>query len=549
MNEPKIPRLVFIILLPLILLSIFTVISNTNNDEELFSVVAILPPVITIVAAFILRQVIVALFLGIWFGAWTINGGDTLAIFTSLIDVSNKYAVNALRAEEHVLIIIASLFIGGMMGVISVNGGMQGVVSLMLRWVKSKKQVQLTTMFIGLFIFFDDYANALITGNTMRPVTDKMKISREKLAYIVDSTAAPVASVAIISLWIGYQVSLIDNAIKSIDNLTGAYAIFLNSLAYSFYPFLALIFVFMVIISGRDFGPMLNAEKRSVAEDATGKVCNLGIEMKKNKNLASASNAIIPTLTLLLTVILGIFLTGKGDNLQDIISSSNSLVALTLGGFFGSIAAIVISMIKNNQTLNEVIDAWLVGVNTVTAAVVILILSWSLADISHVLHTPEYLISIIGDNISMVLLPTVIFIFSAVIALGTGTAWGTMAILMPLTIPLAWQLIYTSDAALMATDMHILYSSIAAVLTGAVWGDHCSPISDTTILSSMATQCNHLDHVRTQMPYALFVGLVAICFGSLPAAFGISWGICYLMSIIVLWSGLRMLGQPSYPNE
>ncbi len=509
------------------------------------SIVAIFPPIIAILAAFILKQVVVALFMGIWFGAWLINGGDLQAVILALIDVSNKYAVNVLVNESHIVIILASLFIGGLMNVISFNGGMRCVVKAISRKVKSIKQVQLATVVMGLVIFFDDYANTLVTGNTMRPVTDKMKISREKLAYIVDSTAAPVASVAVISLWIGYLVSLIEQSISSIEELTEPYAMFIQSLFYSFYPFLAIIFVLIVILTGKDFGPMYRAEQKAFSSHSSvsNESDNDAANSENNVVKGSVHIALIPIATLILTVILGMWFSGSGETLQDIIGSSDSLAALAFGGFLGSIVAILLSVLTTSLTLTQVFDAWLSGVNSVMGAVVVLVLSWSLAEVTTEMQSANYLISIIGNDISPALLPSIIFILAGIIALGTGTSWGVMAILMPLVVPLSWSLISNPENSAALMDIHILYASIAAVLAGAVWGDHCSPISDTTILSSLASQCDHVEHVRTQMPYALVVGSVCIIFGTLPVGFGQPWWLCFLMSAFILWLVLKVIGK------
>jgi len=528
--------IVFIVLLAI-------VITLFSSAPYVSSIISIFPPLISIGAAFILRQVIIALFMGVWFGAWALNGGDFSAALYGLVDVSNKYAVNALVNVDHMLIIMASLFIGGLMGVITANGSMQSVVNLILNKTKNVKQVQLATVGMGVIIFFDDYANSLITGNAMRPVTDRMKVSREKLAYIVDSTAAPIASVAVISLWIGYLVSLIESSIVSIDALTQPYAIFIESLAYSFYPFLAVIFVVMVIISAKDFGPMLEAERRAAAGDVKGNAPYKDFVIDKNLVQAPAFIAIFPIVVLISTVILGILLTGSGDSLQEIIGSSNSLAALTLGGFFSSIIAISFTLLGKTLTISQVIESWISGVNTVTGAVIVLVLSWSLAAVTTEMGSAQYLISMLGDSFSPVILPSIVFILSGVIALGTGTSWGAMAILMPLVIPLSWSLISISGANIESIDIHILYASIAAVLAGAVWGDHCSPISDTTILSSLASQCDHVDHVRTQMPYAILVGSVGVLFGTIPAGFGVPWWLCFIACILTLWLALKVLGK------
>jgi Na+/H+ antiporter NhaC len=208
----------------------FSVAYLTGENSVLGSsnIISILPPLIAISAAFILRQVIIALFLGIWFGAWVIAGKSVSALFQGLIDVPQKYVLTVMNDSAHISIILITLFISGMVGVIACNGGLKGLVEHIKKWAHNKKSVQLSTVFMGFVIFFDDYANTLIVGNTMRGLTDKAKISREKLAYLIDSTAAPLASIALISIWIGYEVGLIETAIEGIEGLSEPYLIFLN---------------------------------------------------------------------------------------------------------------------------------------------------------------------------------------------------------------------------------------------------------------------------------------------------------------------------------
>ncbi len=520
-----------------------TYLTNDGSPIRSASFISVLPPIIAISAAFILRQVIIALFLGIWFGSWVIAGKDFIALFKGLVDVPQKYALKVMNDTDHISIILITLFISGMVGVISTNGGLIGLIEHIKRWADSRKNVQISTVFMGFIIFFDDYANTLIVGNTMRTLTDKMKVSREKLAYLVDATAAPLASIALISIWIGYEVGLIETAIDSIDVLNEPYTIFLHSIAYSFYPVLTLVFVFFIAFTGKDFGPMLSAEQRAISGEATLNAAT-SLEVSVDNRLSSSLNAILPILTLIITVIIGILLTGRGSTFIEILGSANSLLALLIGGFLGSIVAIVMTITQKILPIEDTINAWTNGLSKVTSALVILVLSWSLAEITKELNTASYLATIIGDGIYPAIFPAVVFVLAGMISLGTGTSWGTMGILMPLAVPVSWSLVSNSSGFVAPVDMHIVYSSISCVLAGAVWGDHCSPTSDTTILASMASQCNHIEHVRTQMPYALVVGITALL-GTLAAGFGLSWWIVLITTTTLLWFGLNRFGQSS----
>jgi Na+/H+ antiporter NhaC len=435
--------------------------------------------------------------------------------------------------------------IGGMVGIISRSGGMLGIVDHVIRFATNHKRAQVGTAGLGLAIFFDDYANTLVVGNTMRPVTDRLRISREKLAYIVDSTAAPVACIALVTTWIGYEVGLIDAAIASIDGLDEPYLLFLNSIGYSYYPILALAFVFMVALSGRDFGPMRTAEtlarrevagkdERSAEQSLSGAEPDPGIEGR-------ARNATVPIGVLLVAVISGMIVTGEGDNLRAIVGSADSYKALLWGSLLGAATAGIMALASRALDVAGTIDAWLIGVKSMLTAIIILILAWSLASITETLGTASYLMALLGDALPAAVLPTLVFFLAAGTAFATGTSWGTMGILMPLVVPLTWAMI--GDGAAGSASLPILHSAIACVLAGAVWGDHCSPISDTTILSSMASGCDHVAHVRTQMPYALLVGGVAILAGTLPAGFGMPWWLGLVVGSAALWVALRSFGR------
>lgn len=514
--------------------------------------VSILPPLIAIVIALIFKRVIPALFLGIWLGAWAAAGFSLLGMWQGLLASFEVYVLGSLADPDRAAIILFSLMIGGMVGIISKNGGTKGVVNLIVGWASSARRGQLTTGFLGLLIFFDDYANTLVVGNTMRPVTDRLRISREKLAYIVDSTAAPIACLALVTTWIGYEVGLIGTAVAQIEGFDeSAYGIFLNSIPYSFYPLLALFFVFAIASSRRDFGPMLHAEVRA---RTTGKV--LGPDARVDEAASEgkelepvggkpqrAVNAILPVIVLVVGVIGGLFATGEGDSVQEIIGSADSYKALMWASLLAVLVASVLSVGQRILSLDQTVEAWYAGLKSMLFAMIILVLAWSLSSITEVLHTADFLVTILGDTIPPGVVPALIFILSAATAFATGSSWGTMGILMPLVIPLVW-------AVLMANGMadpehfHIIYSSVACVLAGSVWGDHCSPISDTTILSSMASGCDHIDHVNTQLPYALFVGGVAILLGTLPAGFGVPWWLCLILGVVALLIVLFFVGKP-----
>ena len=524
---------------------------SEGSSRAILGWLAILPPLIAIAVALITRQVVPALFLGIFIGAVTSYGFSLSGVWTGLLDTLNRYVLEALVPPDgstgHAAIIVFTLMIGGMVGIISRNGGMKGVVNRITGFASTPKRGQIATSFLGVAIFFDDYANTLVVGNTMRPVTDRLKISREKLAYIVDSTAAPVATIALVTTWIGFEVGLIGDAVSNIQGFDqSAYTIFLNSIPYSFYPILAVLFVFMVAFSGRDYGPMLKAERRArrtgtlMREDAS---VDEGEEMEPKEGVPErALNAIVPILVLVSVAVIGLFATGEGDNVQDIIGSADSFTSLVWASLLGVLAAALLTVGQRVLTLEETVGAWYGGLKNMLFVIIILILAWSLSGVTDVLHTGDYLVSILGESLAPAALPALIFVVSAATAFATGTSWGTMGILIPLTVPLTWAILQANGLAA-SGDYAIFYASIASVLSGAVWGDHCSPISDTTIISSMASQCDHIDHVRTQLPYALSVGTVGLLVGLLPVGLGAPWWLMLPIGALILAGGLYLFGQ------
>lgn len=494
---------------------------------------SVLPPLVAIVTALTLRTVIPALFLGIWLGAWGIAGLDVAGLGQGLLDVLSVYVLNALADADHAAVILFTFMIGGLVGIMGLTGGMRGIVNLLVARAKTRRDGQITTALMGLLVFIDDYANSLVVGRTMRHVTDRLQISREKLAYIVDSTAAPVAGIALVTTWIGYQVGLIGDAVEAIEGLNEpAYFLFLHSLAYSFYPLLALFLVFLVAASGRDIGPMRAAEQRA----ALGEFAN-SEELPEDEcqPAAHAGNALIPLLVLVGGVVLGLLVTGEGESLRDVIGSADAYLSLMWASTAAVMAAIALPLLRGQSRLEPLLQAWTEGVQSMLPTMIILVLAWSLAGTTEKLGTAEFLISVMGDSLAPQFLPSAVFLIAAITAFATGTSWGTMGILLPLVVPLAYNLVPEVGP--------ILHASTAAVLAGAIWGDHCSPISDTTILSSLATGCDHVAHVRTQLPYALLAGGVSLMLGLLPVGFGLPWWLCMLGGAVVLGLVMQFFGR------
>jgi Na+/H+ antiporter NhaC len=508
--------------------------------------------------ALFFHQVVPALLAGIWIGGWIVFAGPVAGGMRTV----DRYVIGALADSDHASIIVFSLLLGGMVGIVSRSGGTHGLVDALRPYATDSRRGQVVTWVLGLLIFFDDYANTLLVGNTMRPVTDRLRISREKLAYIVDSTAAPVASIALVSTWIGYEVSLIGDSLDSVGLHVEAYGVFLRSLPFNFYPVLALVFGLLVATGVRDFGPMLRAERR--ARD--GRVLAEGAVPLSDFDSPTLTppdgkprrwiNAVAPVCVVLVVTFAALWHTGVEalaaagtvvpsgfEGVGAVFGAGDSFRSLLWASLAGCLVALLLATVQRILSVSHAMTAWLDGIRSMTPAIVILVLAWSISNVCSDLDTSGFMVAMLSDRLDPRLVPVIVFTISAITAFATGTSWGTMAILIPLAVPTAHGVAlaagYDADH-----DMAILLCSVSAVLAGAIFGDHCSPISDTTVMSSMASGCDHVDHVRTQLPYAGVVGAVAIVFGYVPAGFGLSPWLCLLAGSICLFSILRWIGRP-----
>ena len=537
-----------ILVLSVILLYIFPV----SGEMPLW--LSILPPLIAIVMALVVKEVISSLFFGVLSGAFIMalyaGQGPAEALGGGVLRTVDTYVVGALFEYEHIQIIVFTLVIGGMVRLITANGGMHGVVNWLSRRAKGARSGQLMTFIMDLCVFFDDYSNTLVVGNTMRPIADKLKISREKLSYIVDSTSAPVVAIAFVTTWIGAELSYIQDGLDVIGLEASAYSVFIHSLAYSFYPILTLGFVLMIIFSGRDYGPMLKAERKART-----------IELNNSENTdnqsdnAHIADALIPLLVLIFGTIIGLFATGYNaeiwhdanlgfmSKLSAIIGDANSYQALLWSSLLSLLTAVVMTLLRGSLKFSKIMEEMVEGIKTMFNAVLILTMAWSISLITSDMHTAEFVSQLLLKwSLSPVLVPMLTFVLAALIGFSTGTSWGTMAILYPLILPASWLLCIQDGMSIEAT-MPLFYNVVASVLAGAVMGDHCSPISDTTIMSSLASGCDHLQHVSTQMPYALTVGTVAVLIGVLPTSLGLPSWTAFLLGLAALAIIVRFVGK------
>ena len=562
-------RLIFMTILIFIMTTALTFAQEVDvaaQNAAKFGIWTLVPPIVAISLAFITKNVIVSLVLGIMSGGFILNimgNNPFMAIFYSFLDLIQR-AVNSLADPWNAGIILQVLAIGGVINLVAKMGGAKAIAEALAKKAKNARSAQLITWAAGLLVFFDDYANSLIIGPMMRPVTDKMKISRERLAFVIDATAAPVAGLAIISTWIGLEVGLIGDGFNSIGVNTNAFSVFLNTIPYRFYNILILGFIVLTSVLLKEFGPMREAELRArrgnvnltSSKEIDEKISNEHSDLEPLPGVKlNIWNAIIPIGILIVGSLFAFYysgyttILGRDDatliellknsplsfvSIREAFSNADASVALFQSALFAGIVAIVMGTSKKIFNISQGLEIWVDGMKTLVITCVILICAWSLSSVIKELGTARYLIQLLSGSIPAFLLPSIIFVLGGIMSFATGTSYGTMGILMPLTIPLAHSI---------NPEMSYIIVCISAVLTGSIFGDHCSPISDTTILSSMGAGCNHIDHVRTQMPYSLFVASIAILFGYIPAGFGLNIYLILPVAFLVMFIGIQILGK------
>nr|WP_294999209.1 Na+/H+ antiporter NhaC family protein [uncultured Methanobrevibacter sp.] len=564
-DKMKLGLIAAISIIALFVLSLWITTTPDNVDNSVrFGVLTLLPPLVAIGLAFITKETVLSLFIGVFVGEFMLSVNDVNIISTAVNAFLNlgSQVISCMADPWNAGIILQCLLIGGVIQLITKMGGAKALADAFAKRADTPRKAQLFTWVLGLCVFFDDYANSLIVGPIMRPVMDKLRVSREKLAFVVDATAAPVAGIAIISTWIGLEISLIASGFQSVGvaNATG-FGIFLQTIPYRFYNIFILIFIVISAITLYEFGPMKKAEqaarKRKEGEKVVVPEAPGFDEVKPVEGIKlSVWNAIIPILTLIVGALIAFYWSGytailagedqalitlmhnsplSFNGIFEALAASDASIALFQAALLASIVAIVMAVGERILTIEDAISEWIGGMKTIVITGVILLLAWSLGGVIGEVGTADYLVGVLSGSIPAWIVPTLIFILGALISFATGTAYGTMSILMPLAIPLGW--------AVSSGDMSFTVVCTSGVLTGAIFGDHCSPISDTTILSSMGTSCNHIDHVQTQIYYAIFVACVAIFAGYIPAGLGVPWFISLVVGVIVMFVGLKILGE------
>lgn len=510
----------------LIVLSFLSAIgwANEEGEEGNYGLWSLVPPILAIVLCIVLTEALISLIIAVLVGTTILNSGN---IWVGLENTAN-IMIEQVADSWNASIILFFFVVGGLMGMIFFSGGGQAFLESISKKANNSKMAQIFAWLGGIVVFIDDYANSAFIGNLFRPLSDKYYVSREKLAYIVDSTAAPVSSIFLISTWIGYQVGLIGDSLPEGYDVS-PYFLWLKSIPFNFYSILAIVMVGIVAYTGRDFGPMLKAEHRARTTHqlwAEGARPLAGTsELKVAKNASNNSiNLWIPIILLIVLSFYFMWTSGGGSSAESFsqaISDADSMFSIFLATLIAFFVAIIMYLVQRIATVAEMMDSFLNGAQMMVYATLILVSAWSIKAVCDDLGTAPYIVNTLEGVLSPMVLPILTFLVSSFIALCTGTSWGTMGIVVPIVIPLGISV---------GAPLPIVISS---VLTGAVMGDHCSPISDTTVMSSTFSGSDHIDHVRTQFPYALTVTFVAV--------------ICYLLAgiglpvIIVLLAGVLLL--------
>ena len=556
--------------------------------------ISLLPPLAAIALAIITRRILASLLAGIFLGATIMARGD---LFTALGETLETHLWATFVDEGKLRVFSFTLLMGAMVGVINRSGGMRGLVELVTPWARSRRRGQLSVWCLGLLVFFDDYANTILLGSTLRPLCDKLKISRAKLAFLVDSTAAPVAGLALISTWIAVELEYLQDGLNNLVTPlpAEAFELFVASIPYRFYVVLALLFVPLVAILRRDFGTMLTAE-RACLDRADGEVYSGDDELvdetePEPETPGRAINAVLPIALTLAVVVYLIYSTGQAacleanpaelPSLRSIMGSGESSFALQRGALAGLCLASLLAMSQQVLDSRQVLRAIGAGSKLVLPAIAILWLASTVSRMTgnksvdgeatdsayefadHRLYTGDYLQGLLlGDSADgegpvdrnraeslQRWLPTTSFLLAAGVAFSTGTSFGTMGILLPMIVSLSAAVVAANRGTCEPGDP-VFLCSIAGILAGSIFGDHCSPISDTTVLSSQSSGCDHMLHVWTQLPYALTLAAASVVLGTIPIGFGVSVWLLLPIQLVALVLLLRFFGQrPEDKNE
>ncbi|MCQ2518068.1 MAG: Na+/H+ antiporter NhaC family protein [Lachnospiraceae bacterium] len=514
-----------------------TALTTVRGEVKAYgTVIALIPPLIAIVLALITKEVYFSLFLGI------LSGSLIYTMFHPVLTVTKTFDViiNKLADGWNVGILIFLVILGIMVSMINKAGGSAAYGEWASKKISSRMAASLATFLLGALIFVDDYFNCLTVGSVMRPVTDKEKISRAKLAYLIDATAAPICIIAPISSWAA--------AVTSVAPEGEGFKLFISSIPYNFYALLTIVMIITISLMKFDYGPMKKHEDNALKGDLfTSGADDFPRENAPVGKKGSILDLILPVIVLIVCCIIGMIYTGgffEGENFMNAFANSDASVGLVLGSFIALVFTMLFFLLRKRLSFKEISNSLTEGFKAMVPAIMILTFAWSLGGITMDLGAKVCVAEFVRGNAANLtwLLPAIVFLIALGLAFATGTSWGTFGILLPIV------------CAVFSTGDPLMTISISACLAGAVCGDHCSPISDTTIMASAGANCNHINHVTTQLPYALTVaavsfvtfiiaGLVKTAFIALPIGIVLMVGTLVVIRIITKEKSVKTAGE------
>ena len=537
-------RLLSSAILTIVLVVGLSMIAFAGGDEteaakpEMYATFwALVPPTVAIGLALITKEVYSSLFVGILVGAMFYSG---FSFEGTMLHIFQGGLIAQLSDEYNVGILIFLVILGAMVCLMNKAGGSAAFGQWAGKHIKTRVGAQLATIALGVLIFIDDYFNCLTVGTVMKPLTDKYHISRAKLAYLIDATAAPVCIIAPVSSWAASVISSLP------DEGEGGMATFLSTIPFNLYAILTIIMIVVVIAFKLDFGPMQKYEleaqmqKGDITDDATAQADDIGGLKVSAKG--TLWDLLVPILALIIFCILSMLYTGGffagGLSLFEAFGNTNANLSLAMGGFGAIVVAAVLFLPRRILTFRSFMDGITAGIKSMVPACSILTLAWTLKGVCNALSVGPYVSDVVSSSsVPIAILPAIVFVVAAFLSFSTGTAWGTFGILIPIVVPICENV-----------DISILSIMLAATLAGSVFGDHCSPISDTTILSSTGAGCDHITHVSTQIPYALLVA--GCCFaGYIVAGLTRNVVITLVFSVALLIGALLVLHKLTLKRE
>ena len=563
MKRKNISIFIIVVTALLVVVSILTNrnISNTSLEElgASLGIITLIPTILSVVLAFISQNVIFSLLIGILSGVLILALVNTNSITLLPYDLFEQALLaikNVIFDIDNIEILLLCFVVGGMIEVVKSSGGFEALAIKLTKRIYSPFKANLLASILGTLVMFDDYANTLIVGPIMKPITDRVKVSREKLSFIVDSTSAPISGIALVSSWIGVEIASIEKGLEIIGEKTNGFSLFLKSIPFCFYCIFALSFIFVNSLIGKDFGPMLKAETRArkgqVSYEETDEDTNINSTTKNKEKIFVGVGGVI--LLIIFAVVL-FYINGKTNainsgvlsnpipfnitNIIKVISYANTVNLITIAALIGTLFTILFGCIYKLFTFKKSLQSWLKGAINMGKTVVMLVFAWMLADIVKNLGTTYFVVEIISMNVNPLIVPILIYASCCLISCASGS-FGCMFVVMPLAIPLAFKM---NALGTMISDEMYLLICVGSVIAGSIFGDHCSPIADCTILAATGCGIDTMEHCYSQLPYAIINCLISAICGILLTSLGVNVYISILIGVIIQAIILLLLGK------